>query len=62
MIGSGKTMVREIKEFSRMTDDIEKLGHWLKEQGIKQIAIESTGVYWKPVFNIYSENPSLMSP
>jgi transposase len=60
MIGSGKTMVREIKEFSRMTDDIEKLGHWLKEQGIKQIAIESTGVYWKPVFNILAEDFDLM--
>jgi len=60
MVGSGKRMLREIKEFSTMTDDIERLGQWLKEHEIKQIAIESTGIYWKPVFNILGEDFDLM--
>jgi transposase len=52
MVGSGKNMLKEIREFSTFTDDIQALGAWLKEHDISHIAIESTGVYWKPIFNI----------
>lgn len=60
MIGSGKSMFRQIREFSTMTDGIEHLGQWLREHGIKQIAIESTGIYWKPVFNILAGEFDMM--
>lgn len=55
MKGHGKTMYKEIREFSTFTDGIQVFGKWLKEHEILQVAIESTGVYWKPVFNILTE-------
>lgn len=52
MIGSGKKMVKETKTFSTMTEDLENLKKWLKKFKITHVAMESTGIYWKPIFNI----------
>lgn len=41
-----------IRRFGTMTDDLLGLADWLRVAGVKQVAMESTGVYWKPVFNI----------
>jgi transposase len=38
--------------FSTMTDDLLRLLDWLTSQGCTHASIESTGVYWRPVFNI----------
>jgi len=43
---------KEIRTFSTMTDDLLKLADWLMAEGCTHVAIESTGVYWKPVFNL----------
>lgn len=43
---------KEIREFETMTDDILELCSWIKETGCQAVAMESTGVYWKPVYNI----------
>lgn len=43
---------KEIKTFGTMTDDLLKLADWLTQAKCGHVAIESTGVYWKPVFNI----------
>jgi transposase len=43
---------KETRTFSTMTDDLLSLCDWLTEAGCTHVAIESTGVYWKPVFNI----------
>lgn len=55
MVGNGKQLYKEIKEFSTFTDGIQALGTWLKEHEVIHVAIESTGVYWKPVFNVLAE-------
>jgi transposase len=55
MKGTGKGMYQEIKEFSTFTDEIQVFAKWLKEHEIIHVAIESTGIYWKPVFNILTE-------
>jgi transposase len=55
MKGTGKGMYKEIREFSTFTDEIQIFAKWLKEHEIIHVAIESTGVYWKPVFNILTE-------
>lgn len=55
MKGSGKSMYKQIREFSTFTDGIQALGSWLREHEVTHAAIESTGVYWKPVFNILAE-------
>lgn len=49
LIKDGKKVVRT---FSTMTDDLLALSEWLIREGCTHAAIESTGVYWKPVFNI----------
>lgn len=41
-----------VKRFDTFTDDLHKAAKWLKECGIESIAMESTGVYWIPVFQI----------
>jgi transposase len=56
MKGHGKKLHKEIREFSTFTDGIQALGAWLKEHEVTHVAIESTGVYWKPVFNILAED------
>jgi transposase len=43
---------QEIRTFGTMTGDLLALSDGLAEQGVEQGAMESTGVYWKPVFNI----------
>jgi transposase len=43
---------KETRTFSTMTDDLLNLLDWLNKQGCTHVAIESTGVYWKPIFNI----------
>lgn len=43
---------KEVRTFSTMTDDLLKLLDWLTANQCPQVAIESTGIYWKPVFNI----------
>lgn len=42
----------EVRTFSTMTHELLGLAAWLKEAGCEQVAMESTGVYWKPVFNL----------
>ena len=42
----------EIKSFGTMTDDLLQMCAWLKEHQVQMVAMESTGSYWKPIFNI----------
>jgi transposase len=42
----------EIRTFSTMTSDLEDLKTWLKKYEVTTIGMESTGVYWKPIFNV----------
>ena len=44
-----------VKEFSTMTPDLRELSLWLKEHDVKTVAMESTGIYWKPIFNILED-------
>jgi transposase len=51
---------RDIRKFGTMTDDLLALADWLRAGRVKQVAMESTGVYWKPVFNILESEFSVM--
>lgn len=42
----------EIRTFPTMTRDLFEMLRWLEEKGVTHIAMESTGIYWKPVYNI----------
>jgi transposase len=49
------TATQEVKTFGTMTRDLEALSAWLAQARVEQVALESTGVYWWPVFNILEE-------
>ena len=46
------TVRRHVRTFGTMTADLLALDDWLTSFDITQIAMESTGVYWRPVFNV----------
>ncbi len=52
----GEGLVRETRTFGSYTSSLNDLRDWLQEQAISHVAMESTGVYWKPVFNILEEH------
>src|SRR5438552_7324146 len=52
--------VVEVQTFSSMTPDLLKLCDWLLAANITQVALESTGEYWKPVYNILEAHFTLM--
>ena len=43
---------RPVQTFRTFSSDLHRLAEWLKEVGIKTVAMESTGVYWIPVFEV----------
>ena len=52
--GKGKSR-KEKKRFGTFTHDLLQLADWLAQCGVTHVAMESTGVYWKPVWNILAE-------
>jgi transposase len=44
--------IKEIRTFTTLTRDLLALSDWLTEGGGTHVAMESTGVYWKPVYNL----------
>jgi transposase len=45
-------LYKETRTFGTMTADLLALSDWLLAQGVTHVALESTGEYWKPVYNI----------
>lgn len=43
---------KETRTFETMTEDLAELAEWLNERAVTHVVMESTGVYWKPVFNL----------
>jgi transposase len=43
---------KEIRTYPTKTEDLLQMRDWLKEAGCTRIAMESTGVYWKPIYNL----------
>ena len=53
LTGSNNEIIqKEIKTFSTLTKSLFDLLKWLEKKEITHIAMESTGIYWKPVYNI----------
>jgi transposase len=47
---------KEVRTFGTMTADLLGLSDWLLSFGVTHVAMESTGEYWKPIYNILEEN------
>ena len=50
----------ETREFSAYTSSLTSLRDWCKQEGVTHVAMESTGVYWKPVFNVLEADFDIM--
>ncbi len=50
--GPGGQPTKTIRTFGTMTADLLALADWLQATGCTQVAMESTGVFWKPVYNL----------
>src|SRR5713101_2119671 len=50
--GADRQPHKETRTFGTMTAELQGLGAWLQACGVTHVAMESTGVYWQPVFNV----------
>jgi transposase len=48
----GQKPVKETRTFRTMTADLLALADWLSDMGCTHVAMESTGVYWRPIYNL----------
>jgi len=48
------------EKFGTSSKELLRLGDWLVEKGVTIVAMESTGVYWKPVWNLLEDRVELM--
>lgn len=53
----GKGITTETRTFGTTTSSLKELGEWLESLGVTNGAMESTGIYWKPVLHILREYP-----
>ena len=51
---------QQSRTFRTMTNDLLSLADWLRELWVSHVAMESTGVYWKPVYNLLEDEFVLM--
>jgi len=47
---------KEIRKFGTMTDELKEMINWLKSTDCEVAAMESTGIYWKPVYNLMEDS------
>lgn len=51
---------KKTRTFSTMTNDLLSLADWLESLQITQVAMESTGIFWRPVFNLLEEGRTII--
>jgi transposase len=51
---------KEIRTYRTMTDDLLALADWLDSLDVRQVAMEATGVYWQPIWNLLEDRFSLV--
>ncbi|HLG74644.1 MAG TPA: transposase [Chloroflexota bacterium] len=44
--------IKQTRTFSIMTGELETMVAWFLDRGVTHVAMESTGVYWRPIFNL----------
>ena len=44
-----------VREFGSWTEDLHRMARWLKSCGVKTVAMQSTGVYWIPVYDVLEQ-------
>src|SRR5438876_790420 len=46
---------QQTRTFATMTRDLVALSEWLQSLGVSQVAMESTGVFWQPIYNVLED-------
>jgi transposase len=59
-ITDGDRLEEKVCHFGTTTAELLALADWLAVSGVRQVAMESTGVYWKPVFNLLEPHFEVM--
>ena len=59
-LGKNGRVKKEVRQFNTMTRGILAMSDWMIEEGVTHVAMESTGVFWKPVYNIIEEHFEVM--
>jgi len=49
------TPTQQVRKFSMLTEALEQLRVWLHQNECTHVVLESTGSYWKPIFNILDD-------
>ncbi len=51
---------KEVRTFGTTTAEILRLAEWLQQAGCTAVAMESSGVYWRPIFNLLEDSFTLL--
>ena len=60
LLGTGGEVRKEVRTFATTTAALSELGVWLQALGVTHVALESTGVFWKPVWHILETSVTLL--
>jgi transposase len=60
ILGPDGRLDKVVRRYSTMTADLLALGDWLAESGVTHVAMESTGVFWKPVWNLLEDRVTIL--
>lgn len=60
LMGPQGTVTQHVRTFGTMTSELGTLAAWLVEHAVTHVAIESTGVLWKPVWNVLEPHVTLL--
>src|ERR1700752_2167059 len=58
--GARRAPQQEVRTFGKNEAELLALRDWLSENGVPHVAMEATGVYWKPVFYVLEQDFSLL--
>ncbi len=58
--GASGHVRKTTRAFSTLTGELTTLAQWLKEEGCTQAVMESTGVYWKPGYNLLTDTREVL--
>lgn len=59
-IAKGRTAERELRTFATTTSGLLELHDWLQKHAVTHVAMEATGVYWKPVWHLLEDSFKLI--
>ena len=58
--GPGGQPTKAIRTFGTMTEELLALADWLQAAGCTHVAMEATGVYWQPIWNLLEDRFTLL--